>query len=432
MCERLLTLGVMVWLALGGTAQAVDRNNSVSIVYTQTSRYEPQAWVNGHDRFPNGAALQTVTGGAGRALVAGFFASADAEVSFDATHVLFAGKRTAAEPWQIWEIALAGGTPRQITNEKMNCVRPSYLPDDRIVYTRQAGGESALEVVGLAGGAPARLTFTPLPVLGDQVLPDGRILFEMALGKRELFTVYPDGTSVESVRCDHGPDRSEARQVSSGDFVFTVGSRLARFAPDSAVQGAVEQPDGDVVGPVAEVAPGDWIVTRREKSGRFVLYRGNEPIAHDKASAVQPVIVAPRVPPKRFPSALVPTRSWGNLLCLDARVSKLPLPASEVTLVRAYTLDAGKQEVLLGQAPVERDGSFYVQLPADRPLRLELADSAGRSIRAEHDWFWMRPAEQRVCVGCHAGPERSPENKVPEVLLRSTVPVKMMGASGHK
>ncbi len=117
---------------------------------------------------------------------------------------------------------------------------------------------------------------------------------------------------------------------------------------------------------------------------------------------------------------------------MDARISKTPLPAGDISQVRAYTLDAGKKPVLLGQTAVERDGSFYLQLPPDQPLRLELADRAGRTIRAEHDWFWMRAAEQRICVGCHAGPERSPENKVPEVLIRSIVPVKMMGASGAK
>ena len=408
-------------LLLVCSIQAIDRDTSLTIVYTQTMRYEPRAWVQGRERFPKGASLQILSGGIKRALVPGLFASADPEISFDATHVLFAGKRTAGEFWQVWEVALAGGAARQITNEKVNCVHPSYLPDGRVVYT--AG--SALEVVSLAGGVPARLSFTPQPVLSDQVLQDGRILFEMAVAQRELFTVYPDGTGLESVRCDHGPDRGEARQLSSGDFVFTAGTHLARFAPDSAVQTGLDQPQGEIAGPIGEAGPGDWIYSSRVRDGRFALYRKGVEIA---APAVQPAIVTPRVPPKCFPSALVATRSWGNLLCLDARISKEPLPAGDIAQVRAFTLDGDRKPVLLGQAPVERDGSFYLQLPADRPLRLEIADSTGRSIRAEHGWFLMRPAEQRVCVGCHAGPERSSENKVPEVLLRSTVPFNMLGA----
>jgi hypothetical protein len=103
----------------------------------------------------------------------------------------------------------------------------------------------------------------------------------------------------------------------------------------------------------------------------------------------------------------------------------------EVSAVRVYTRGADGAAAVLGQAAVERDGSFYVQVPADRPIRMELLDAAGHSVRAERDWFWMRPSEQRICVGCHAGPERAPENKVPEVLLHSTLPVKMLGDAGR-
>ncbi len=150
-------------------------------------------------------------------------------------------------------------------------------------------------------------------------MQDGRILFEVASGSRELFTVYPDGTGVESVRCQHGIDRSDARQVSSGDFVFVAGSRLARFTPESAVQTGVDQPRGDIGGPVAEVGPGDWIVSLRRADGRFGLYRwsaaSQQAVELDRPanmSAVQPAVVTPRVPPKRFPSALLSTRSVGQ------------------------------------------------------------------------------------------------------------------------
>jgi hypothetical protein len=74
---------------------------------------------------------------------------------------------------------------------------------------------------------------------------------------------------------------------------------------------------------------------------------------------------------------------------------------------------------------VEADGSFYVQAPSETPLRFELLDSAGKTVAAEKGWFWARKGEQRVCVGCHAGPERAPENLVPQVLLHTQKPVLM-------
>jgi len=193
----------------------------------------------------------------------------------------------------------------------------------------------------------------------------------------------------------------------------------------------VAQPDFDSIGPLAEAGPGTWILSLRRKPGaayglfHWVRETGKltELAAPSGAHAVQPAIAAARVPPRRFPSALVPERSTANLLCLDAK---------EARAVRMYTQDAAQAPVLLGQAGVERDGSFYVEVPADRPLRLELLDGAGGVVRAERGWFWMRPSEQRICVGCHTGPERAPENKVPEILLRSVLPAKMLPVAGQR
>jgi Hydrazine synthase alpha subunit middle domain len=58
-----------------------------------------------------------------------------------------------------------------------------------------------------------------------------------------------------------------------------------------------------------------------------------------------------------------------------------------------------------------------------------LLDAAGRTLRQERGWFWMRSGEQRICVGCHTGPERAPDNRVPEVLHHSTTPVDLSGAA---
>jgi hypothetical protein len=68
-----------------------------------------------------------------------------------------------------------------------------------------------------------------------------------------------------------------------------------------------------------------------------------------------------------------------------------------------------------------------VQAAGDRPLRFILLDAAGHTLREEHGWFWVRRGEQRICVGCHTGPERAPENRVPLVLLRTTTPVDLTG-----
>ncbi len=422
---------------MGGIADS----GTVSYVFTQTQRYESTAWAEGRDRFPSGGRLVAVSAGTRRVLAADFAAAVDPAVSFDGSRILFAGKRLMAEPWQVWEVPVAGGSPRRVSSSKGDCVRPLYLPDGMVVYTRVSAGGSHLEVAPLTGGAGKRITFGANRVLTNDVLRDGRILFESVTSTprvRELYTVYPDGTGVESMRCDHGADRGEARQLASGDVVFRVGERLARFTSTKAEQVPLPQVDRDVAGPVAEAPAGVWLIAVRGKSGRYGLHYWNtgtfqwgELDVLAGAHAVQPAILAARPAPLRFPSGLAPSRTTGNLLCLDARISK-PAIEGAIRTVRFYTQGSGNTAVALGETAVESDGSFYVQLPADKPLRLELLGADGKLIRAEHGWFWMRPSEQRVCVGCHAGPERASENKVPAVLLRTTTPVNMLGTTGQE
>jgi len=299
------------------------------------------------------------------------------------------------------------------------------------VYTRASAGGSDLETADANGGAPQRLTFAPGRHVAQDVLRDGRILFQ---SDGEVYTVYPDGTGVESLRCDHGPVRSAARQVASGDVIFSVGGKLARFTAALATQVEIAQPDWNAMGPVAEIAAGEWLVSVRKANGPFGLFLWRQadgrltPVETPATNATQPVLLRRRTAPRQFPSGLVPTRTTGRLLCLDARASRNPI-AEAVAAVEVYARGADGKPVLLGRQDLAGDGSFYVEVPADRPLRIQLRNPAGQTVRSEHGWFWMRPSEQRICVGCHMGPERSPENKVPEILLRSIVPERMLGAS---
>jgi hypothetical protein len=149
--------------------------------------------------------------------------------------------------------------------------------------------------------------------------------------------------------------------------------------------------------------------------------------AEQTEDAVQPVLIAERAIPNRHPSGL---HDWpnANLLCLNAYTSKYQFAAGSIHSVRLYTPDDSGNPTLLGTAPVERDGSFFVQVPTEKPLQIELLDSAGKTLKREAGFFWMRRGEQRGCVGCHAGPETSPENAVPMILLKSTTPADLTGA----
>ena len=68
----------------------------------------------------------------------------------------------------------------------------------------------------------------------------------------------------------------------------------------------------------------------------------------------------------------------------------------------------GTMGIELGTVPLAEDGSFYIEVPADRPLALQAVDGEGRAVINELSWIYTRPGEQRSCVGCHAPVDAAP------------------------
>jgi hypothetical protein len=425
---------------------------AADIIVTAAPVYRPLAALRGEERFPGGAQLLLVHAGKAEPLVTGFAATADANVSFDGTAVLFAGKQAASDPWQIWELTLKDRSVRKVIATASDAERPFYLPGGRMVWAQRTPHGFELESAE-DGHPPAQaplnptaspgvlpLTYLEASAFPADVLADGRILFEAGfpLGSGatpELYLVYADGSGVESYRCDHGRARWDGTQLATGDVVFTHGASLARFTSPLAHEVPVAAPRAEYAGAIAETASGDWLVSARTGAGTHYALHVWKPgsasmqslLARSGEDLVEPVLVAPRARPKRHPSGLHPW-NYANLLALDSRLSRAGDLKTAPASVRLETVDAQGRVVVNGTAPVEADGSFFVRTPADRPIRFALLDEKGAVLRREQGWFWIRGGEQRICVGCHTGPERASENRVPAVLLRTTTPFDLTGA----
>jgi hypothetical protein len=326
-----------------------------------------------------------------------------------------------------------------------------YLPAGQLVYAARhpqgyrievAGKANALKLAPIDDAAAQTvlpLSYIPASAIPADVLRDGRILFEsffpLGVGSTpELFLVYSDGSGVESYRCDHGRARWGGRQLANGDVVFTHGGSLARFTSPLAHEAAIPAPHAEFAGGVRETPNGAWLVSTRESTAsRFALklWKPGAPSMTAAAAVagkdlVDPVLIAPRPRPNQHPTGLHPW-NYANIMALDARQSRMGDLAAAPAQVRLETLGPDGRAVVNGAAPVESDGSFFVQTPADQPIRFALLDGKGNVIRREQGWFWIRKGEQRYCVGCHTGPERASENRVPAVLLRTTTPADLTG-----
>jgi hypothetical protein len=319
------------------------------------------------------------------------------------------------------------------------------------VYAHRESSRYILESASLDGENVLPLSYAPGNFLPNDVLQDGRILFSSGspLGTNstaELYTVYSDGSGVESVRCDHSSDaRFSGKQLRSGDIVFAHGNGLARFTSALANESRMEVANADYSGGADELADARLLVAMRPNAKvHFALYgldataKTMSPVIADGSNdLVQPTRLAPRQAPLRHPSGL---HDWktANLLTLNARVSRTSTLRIPPATVRGFTIDAAGHSRMIGTSPIAEDGSFFVQVQGDQPVRFELLDAKGKVLAQEHGYFWSRKGEQRVCVGCHAGPEHAPDNAVPFVLQHSTIPADFTAtlnapyAGGHK
>lgn len=439
----------------GALAQNIARVNSslpdAQIIVTAAPIYQPLAALHGGERFPHGARLLFLHAGKCEPLIQGFAATADANVSFDASTVLFAGKKDKGDPWQIWELSLKDHSLRRLITQSGDAIRPMYLPAGQFVFALHTTNGFQLEVAGKtaasvlapipddAGASLLPLSYFRANAIPSDVLLDGRILFEsgypLGIGTTpELYLVYSDGSGVESYRCDHGAARWGGKQLASGDVVFTHGRTLARFSSPLARAVKIAAPPAEYAGSLAETSTGAWLLSAKLTAASHYALKQFKPgdatlqsvYADPVNDLVDPVLIASRPRPHRHPSGLHDW-SFANLLALDARQSRLGDLKVAPTTVRLESMDDTGHIVAQGTAPVEADGSFFVSTPADRPIRFSLLDDNGNVIRQEQGWFWIRRGEQRYCVGCHTGPERSSENRVPAVLLRATTPVDLTG-----
>jgi hypothetical protein len=76
---------------------------------------------------------------------------------------------------------------------------------------------------------------------------------------------------------------------------------------------------------------------------------------------------------------------------------------------------------LLGELPLESDGSFHIEVPASAPISFEMLDAEGDVVAAQKDWVWVMPREWRGCVGCHEDREMVPPNTLAEAVVKPAV-----------
>jgi hypothetical protein len=397
--------------------------------YTATPKYTPGAWVQGQDRFPEGAQIR-LSDGRG---VEGFTFSADPDVSPEASRILFVARASTAAKLGIWEAGIDSLAPKLLFECEEDCMRPMYLGQDLIVFSARLKGRFLVEVFDRSAGAFRRITFSSYSQIATGVLQDGRILIDSARPEgRFPMTVFPDGTGVAATATglDATGDNHDAREMRQGQIVYLSNSCL-RALP-SADASAVRFP-GAICGigsPASQTREG-WIVVDQQISGtnkyRIAVVRPNGTLQyfanHSGLAAVQPSVFVPRTTPKAFPSGLTQVLRQAHILVLPDPLRKDRGPEGKLRVIAA---NGTASEVSLGEVAFERDGSSFVEVPANTPIRFEIIAEDGSIAKRQQHWIWLRDGERRRCVGCHASPTVVPPNLRPEALAKGFAPVRLL------
>jgi len=413
-----------------------------------------------------------------RVLSEGFHSAADPEVSFDGQRLLFAGKRTAAEEWNIFEMDLAGGAPRQITRGMGDCRGPAYQaslfvldaerPWYQATFVSAAAGElneygnapaTSLYSIRLDGAAPRRLTCNPSSAFDPFQMPDGRILFaswqrhnleQGARGRIVLSGINLDGTdyalaaSVQGLRVKHMACTTATRLavfVEADSLPWDGAGRLAAVdlrRPMRSHRVITAPADGLFHSP-SPLPDGALLVSRRpgEGGGTHGVYRldpitGRRELLFDDPGwhDVQARLVAARPEPDGRSSVVEEQDPNGTLYCLSANTADVKIPSGAARRLRvieglprragapADALSPLIRTRLLGEVSLEEDGSFNLRVPANLPMQLQLLDGDGLALRSSA-WIWVKNREARGCIGCHEDGELAPENRLAKAL---TVP----------
>jgi hypothetical protein len=305
-----------------------------------------------------------------------------------------------------------------------------------------------------------------------------------------LYTINNDGTEITAFAGQHDEPSSihRPRQLADGRIVFVVSDPAtlaagtaetvssarpfrsrARLLPNSSAPIRAVQPAGN----------GDLLVCAQTKLGDAnsccAVFRldsrttalGSPRLSDSDWNSTEAVEVSDSRRPMGRLSNVDPSHNTGQILCLDVNDSTYGAPqtrfgvppsggetsdspalmssdvpppkggtpngdaqnAIRATRIRVFTESPAASRCILGEVEVQADGSFMAEVPADIPLGFEALDEQGRVLRKQPAKIWVRPGENRSCIGCHEPHNHSPRNFRP---LAVRAPVPKLGGEGEK
>jgi hypothetical protein len=378
---------------------------------------------------------------ASEVLTADFFSAVAPDIAPDGSSMVFAAQQKQGDPWQIWEMKLSGTISRKVIDLPENCTDPVYLPNGSIAFSRSMTGDSlgaghTLFTCQRDGSALTRITFHPGADFAATILNDGRLLaISRQLAPEEtdpmLYVIRPDGTKGDLYYRDAPGTRliSKARESAEGMVYFVesgAGSlkgqlvSISQNRPLHSKKTRAVDGTGDFCSVFPQVSGKLLVTCRNSPTEPYALYAydlkeglSDKPVYRaTDAQIVDAVAVETRVRARKLPSEVDTGVKTGLLMCQDINYLDMAAVLSGQPKIKATKIEILGPKESYGIVDVAADGSFYLKVMADTPIRIQTLDEKGNVINGPCAPIWLRPNERRGCVGCHEDHEMAPENRI--------------------
>lgn len=383
-------------------------------------------------------------------LTSGFFSACSPVISYDGHSILFSAQREKDEKWQIWEMNLDNNECRKVISSGDNCTDPVYLPDGRMVFSKETVNDTVVSAYCLyscsSDGTDLRqITFSPSDNQYTKVLKDGRLLtVNTSLlpekGTPLLMVLRPDGTKAElfyKSPSDFSPVGGLC-ETADGRLLFIESgtepgrNKLVSITYNRPLHSRTELANETIADfhSVIQTGTGKYFVTcRKQASESFSLFEF-DPADNSLTLLLEPdngfslsgvLSVEEQSLPKKLPSEVDLNVKTGLLLCQDINYLNPFLPDSLSRKTGAVKIEVLGIDTTYGIVNAEKDGSFQLKVMADKPFRIRTIDERGNPVNGPCSWIWLRPNERRGCIGCHEDPEMVPQNKVSLAIWKPPV-----------
>lgn len=388
----------------------------------------------------------------------------DPAVHYDGRRILFSWRKGGTDTFHLYTINSDGTALTQLTRGEYDDIEPAWLPDGGIVFVssrcRRWVNCWLTQVAVIHRCDADGRHIRPLSANLEQdntpwPLPDGRILYtrweyidRSQVDYHHLWTMNPDGTGQAVYFGNMHPPGLyiDAKPVpGTGEVLFinSPGHGSREHTGQAALVHAKEGPDelqalqniseNGFRDPYAITETTFLAVKARElvlfdRTGNTrVLYR--LPVTPDKRELHEPRPLIARAQEPVIPPRVQYEQPTGKLVLANAHLGRtmegvkhgdiakflivepLPKPINytggmdPLSYGGTFTL-----ERILGEVPVEEDGSAYLEVPANRSLFFIALDAQNNTVKRMQSFLTVMPGETLSCIGCHENRVDAPVN----------------------